>query len=229
MPEPQTADKPRFKVTYEAGLPTLVALVISLASLFWQVFNYLQGPSIRLIAPDQLMIGSSERVGFINRDGASYAHFILRMSYVNDGAAGYNATIRRERIKVKVGSSSDFEHRWHRFVTYDSSGSNVKVDKVSDAQPRPLVAGSSESHVTLFQPWPKTCPPADKECDPLESYLTWEDFLELFQRQRTIEIELVSEIYGQRRPASAACRIEMSERAFAEMKEQGWLAPVCNN
>jgi hypothetical protein len=222
--------KPRFAITYEVGILTLITFVLSVISLGWQILNYLQGAKIKLIPPDQILIGSSERVDFPSRDGGSYVHFIIRMSYVNEGATGYNATTRRERIKIRLDGHPEIEQRWYRFVTFDASGpsgAGLKVEKSSDARPLPIMAGNSESHATLFQPWPKQCPLSSGKCDSRDSYLGWDAFLELFRHKRVLEVEIMAEAYGQMESVSAKCRIEMPEQSFLAMKERGWGSPVC--
>lgn len=222
--------KPRFKVTYEASVFALVTFAISMVSLGWQVVNYLQGAKIRIIPPDQIVIGSSKSVDFASRDQGQYVHFIVRMSYVNEGATGFNATMRRERIIVKLDGYPPFEQRWYRFVVHDvtgPTGSDLKVDKVSDARAFPVVAGNAETHATVFQPWPRLCEPGVLNCDPRESYLPWDKFLDLFAAKRTMEIEVLSEAFGQSKSSSSKCRIEMDENSFAAMKRNGWGSPIC--
>jgi hypothetical protein len=228
--EEADAKKSRFTITYEASLLTLITFVISIASLGWQLFNYFQGAQIRLISPDQIVIGSSEKVDFHSRDQGSYAHFIVRMSYVNAGATGYNATIRGERIKVTIDGAPVFEHRWYRFVAHDAqgpAGADLKVDKVSDARAFPIMAGNAESHATLFQPWPKQCAQDAKNCDRRESYLTWTKFLDLLKAKLTLDVEIISEAFGRSAPVHSRCKIEMDQGSFEAMQKNGWGSPVC--
>jgi hypothetical protein len=140
------------KISYEANILTLITLVMSVGSLAWQTVNYLKGAETRLIPPEQVVIADSGAAKFPNRDGGPYVHFIARMSYVNAGAAGYNATIRAERVRVTV-SGRQFEQNWFRYVHSDADSTEATklvVDKVSEARPLPLTAGSAESHETLF-------------------------------------------------------------------------------
>ena len=218
------------EINYETSLLTLITFLISIASLAWQIINYFEGPQVKLIATDQITIGSSESVNFPNRDGGPFVHFIAQMSYVNAAAASYNATIRTERVRIKVEGQKVFEYQWFRFVTSDAagpSGANLVVEKKSDAHPFPLVAGSSESHETLFQPWQKACTPAVPGCNWDENYIDWNTFIDWFGKKHVVEFEFVADIYGVKNPVSAKCTVTMSEKRFVEFKARKWASPIC--
>lgn len=217
------------KVSYETSLLTLITFLISIASLVWQIVNYFEGPQVRLIAADQITIGSSGAVKFPNRDGGPFVHFIAQMSYVNSASSGYNATIRVERIRITIGGQKPFEYRWYRFVSRDADGadgSQLVVNKISEAHPFPVTAGSSQSRETLFQPWQKDCAATDNSCQWDENYIDWTAFIDRFGKTRTAEFEFIAEIYGQK-PTSATCIVTMSEERFADLKSRKWGSPVC--
>jgi hypothetical protein len=218
-----------FEISYETSLLTLITFAISVVTLAWQIINFLEGPQVKLIAPDQITIGSSERVKFPSRDGGPYVHFIARLSYVNSAAAGYNATIRAERVRVKVEGQQVFEYRWFRFVTSDAAGSqgnDLEVSKVSDAQPFPLAAASSQSHETLFQPW--QCSAKDARCKTGDdNYIDWKTFVEWFAKKHVVEFEFLTDIYGRETPVSAKCTVTMPDERFAAFAARQWASPVC--
>jgi hypothetical protein len=231
--EPSIAEggktKSYLKISYEANILTLITLVMSVGSLAWQTVNYLKGAETRLIPPEQVVIADSGAAKFPNRDGGPYVHFIARMSYVNTGAAGYNATIRAERVRVTV-SGRQFEQNWFRYVHSDADSTEATklvVDKVSEARPLPLTAGSAESHETLFQPWEKECPSSLPQCDRRENYIDWKTFLEWFTSSRKLELEFLADIYGRPEPILAKCQIEMEPEHVANLKARGWASPVC--
>jgi hypothetical protein len=218
------------KITYDTSLLTLITFAISIATLTWQIINYFEGPQVRLIAPDQITIGSSERVNFPIRDGGPYVHFVARLSYVNAAAASYNATVRAERVRVTVEGKPAFEYRWFRFVTSDAAGSqgtDLVVDKASDAHPFALAAGSSESHETLFQPWQKACAAAAADCKTDDNYIDWKTFVEWFGNQHVVEFEFLTDIYGQVDPVSAKCTVRMSDERFQNLAARKWGSPFC--
>jgi hypothetical protein len=219
------------KISYEIDVITLVTFVISITSLGWQISNYMKGADVMLIAPDQITISSSERAEFPLRSGGPYVHFIIRMSYVNKGAVGYNATVKTERLRFTIGRGTPFEHRWYRFVTHDAAGPDgwqLKVDKKSDASPFPITAGVSESHETLFQPWARKCADLVPHCSTRENYLTWDSFIKLLAANAnyTIELEILADLYDRPEPISVKCRVKVEK--FDDLKTHGWGSPVCS-
>jgi hypothetical protein len=208
----------------------LIALLISLGTLSWQIGNYLAGPEVELFAPDQVVIASSAVAGFPNREGGPYAHIFGRMSYVNAGAAGYNATVRRESALISIPGRAPFEQRWYRFVSADATGTdgnNLTVEKLADAGPFPLPAGSSTTHLTLFQPWPHRCASRDAACDQRQNYVTWDKFLELTKDQREFDIQFVAETYDAEPRVVAKCKVKLSERSYAGLMSRSWASPAC--
>lgn len=219
-----------FKIDYEVGVITLVTFVMSAASLGWQIFNYFQGAEVRLVPPDQIVLGSNEGLDIRSRDAGSYAHFIVRMSYVNEGAAGYNAAILREKVRITFEGHPPFEHQWYQFVTHDLSSTDrnkIKVDKESDARPFPLPAGTSESHATLFQPWPKDCSPFAPPCNARDNYVIWQAFVDLLKDKRAFEVQIVADTINKKNAVMAKCKINMSNQALDNLVTAGWASPVC--
>ena len=146
----KTAAKSGFKISYEASILTLITFAISITSLGWQTVNYFAGAKVRLIPPDQITIGSSPTVTYPPRDGGPFVHFIARMGYVNEASAGYNATVRAERVRVRAAGQRAFESRWYFFVISDAVGAKndeLQVKKEKSAQPFPLAECFWSSHV----------------------------------------------------------------------------------
>ena len=174
-----------------------------------------------MIEPAQITIGSSKEVQFPLRASGRgpYVHFIVRMSYVNKGAVGYNGTVKFERLRVKVADGIRFEYRWFRFVTIDSGGSDgweLKVDKVRDAAPFPITAGTAVSQETLFQPWPRNCKGSSAPCSERDYYVTWESFIQSLaaSTHRVIEFEAVVELYELDKPIFTKCFVKIDDLDF---------------
>jgi hypothetical protein len=230
MCDQQGAERHHITIDRKVNILALIALAISVATLIWQVKSYLAGPEVALFAPDQIVIASSKVAGFPSREGGPYAHILGRMSYVNAGAAGYNATVRRESAIVSIPGSAPFEQRWYRFVTADATGTEgdeLKVEKLSDAGPFPLAAGSSTTHLTFFQPWPHRCVGKDAICDPRQNYITWAKFVELTKDQREFDVQFIAETYDAEPRVVASCRVKLSERSYAGLVSRSWASPAC--
>ncbi len=211
-------------------LTSIISLITSVTALGWQIINYMAGPDVMLIAPDQITVGSSEQVNFPLRGGGPYVHFIAQMSYVNKGAIGYNATVKSERVRVKIANMAPFEHRWFRFVSSDSGGPDgwkLQATKVRDAVPFPITAGTASSQETLFQPWPKNCSGAVSKCWEKQNYVTWDSFIQSLAASpdHIIEFEILADLYERAEPISIKCTVKIDN--LDELREHRWKSPVC--
>jgi hypothetical protein len=218
----------KFKITYDASLLTLITFGISMVTLTWQIFNYFEGAQVKMIAPDQVTIGSSDAMKVHNRDGGPYVHFIARLSYVNQASSGYNATVRLERVRVTLKGHEAFEQQWYDFTVSDADGDQLTFDKRVASNPFPLAAGSSESHETIFQPWPRNCQAGQPACKADDYYIDWSKFLDLFKADRVADFEFQAYVYGRSEPVTARCRVALSERQYQNMAARGWVSPVCS-
>jgi len=219
-----------FKISYKADVLTLITFLMSLAALLWQTINYFQGAAVKLFAPDEIVIAASDKTDFPNREGGPYVHLLARMSYVNEGSVGYNATIKRERIQVSIPDVLNFEQYWFRFVSADAAGpdgTNLTVLKISDFRPFGLAAGSSESHLTLFQPWPINCGTADKDCKWDRNYVSWDTFSKLVKPAQRVKIRLLADEFGPAVPVVVDCTVILNDLNYSNLRLRRWDAPVC--
>jgi hypothetical protein len=235
MSDTRSAPPPRsrifpLKISYKADILTLITFLMSFTALLWQVVNYFQGAAVKLLAPDEIVIAASDKADFPNRDGGPYVHFLARMSYVNEGSVGYNATIKRERIEVSVAGVFQFEQYWFRFVSADATGpdgTTLVVSKISDFRPFGLSSGSSESHLTLFQPWPKTCGAKEKDCKWDVNYVSWDTFSNAVKPSQQIKVRLFADKFGTATPAAVECMVRLSDQSYSNIQQRRWDAPVC--
>ena len=218
------------KINYKADILTVITFLMSFAALLWQVVNYLQGAAVRVFAPDQIIIAASDKVDFPNREGGPYVHFLARMSYVNEGSVGYNATIRRERIEISIADVLQLEQYWYRFVSSDATGpqgTTLVVSKISDFHPFGLQAGSAESHLTLFQPWPKKCAVTEKNCKWDVNYMSWENFFKLVKPGQKVKVRLLADEFVTASPVTAECTATLNSQSYSNLEERRWDSPVC--
>jgi hypothetical protein len=220
----------RGRIDYSVNILAAVSLVLSLGAIVWQVADYFRGAELRLILPDQIVIARSDEAGYPNRGGGpAYVHIFGRMSYVNEGAVGYNATIRRERINIHVGTET-VEHWWYQTVSADAKGvdgGTLLISKRVDARPFPVPARNSVSHLVLFQPWPNACPINSSSCTAQSSFLDWKRFLELLENGRKMKVTFFADVFEKSKPLTLTCRVEMSVESYTRLKERGWGSPVC--
>lgn len=213
-----------------AEVGTVLSALAGAVALVWHFVNWLKGPDVVLVKPEQVILARSDKVDFPRRGGGPYVHVVAPVSYTNAGAAGYNAVVSRETIEVEFGEGNVFEHRWYRFVTSDAGGAHGEeliVTKLSDVQQFPLQAGSARSHETLFQPWPTQCPEDETECDPRSNYVHWNKFMEALSRSPQVVIRMESRVYGQESSARATCKVSISESQYADLRARKWISPIC--
>jgi hypothetical protein len=230
MAKPARDARSGFAITYETSLLTLITFTISIATLVWQIVNYLEGPQVKLITPAQITIAPSGLVQFPNRDGGPFVHFIADMGYVNEASAGYNATIRTERLRITVAGAPTFEYAWYYTVVSDAGGPqglSLVVTKKAPSHPLPLPAGSSQSHETLFQPWLKDCSAVAAPCKPDDNYVDWKTFVGWFQKTGVINFEFMLDVFGRDEPLSEKCTVRMSPAELAIFVQRGWGSPFC--
>ena len=213
------------------GIAALIPITLGVLAFIWNVYNYLQGADVKLLPPDQMTIGSSASVNFPLRGKGPYVHFISTMGYVNAGAAGYSSVVRRERIRVQVDGGKFFEHWWYHFVTSDSGGpkgDELKVNKKEDARPFPIMAGSSQSHETLFQPWPYKCEDAEKKCNARKNYVEWKNFVDGLHDGSKIKIILLADLFDETEPVEAECNLRITKPNIDAMNDRKWVSLPCN-
>ena len=218
-------------VKREIDVISLSALLLSIAAIVWQAVTFFTGAQLQLVAHDQIVILRSDVAKFEGADGP-FMHIIARMGYVNKASAGYSTVVQRERLVISIGQRS-FEHQWYKFVTADTGSlpTELVVTKKTDTLPFVVAAQGSESHATLFQPWPKTCPAGQKDCKQDEAYLKWSEFLAMLaalkDSERYITLKFLVDEYGRSSTHEQQCRIRISNPALQRLEKQGWTSPRC--
>ena len=102
------------RVDRKTEIIALVAFVLSVSGVLWQVFNYTRGAVVRLFPTDQIVMTAANKIGRNYSGQDNLVALIANMTYVNDGDVGHNAIIRREYIALSFGGR-DVEHRWYEF------------------------------------------------------------------------------------------------------------------
>lgn len=225
------AERAGWTATKVASWVGLVLSLVGVAAFIWHVADAIRGSNVKLLPPEELVISHSDEVGFPRRGpGGPYAHFIVRFSYTNEAAPGYNAVIRREKIIFGFTKKTKYYHVWYEFISSDAGGPKGKIliaARQSAAKPFFVPARSAETHETLFQPWPKQCPSSTKRCDPRHNYLPWDEFLSLIKKHGQIIVSLIANVYGKNDPVTAKCTTSISKYFFKKLRDRRWIALDC--
>jgi hypothetical protein len=205
-------------------LLALAALLISITTLSIQLSAWLKGPNLKLLPPDQVFIWKQASYS----DNVPRALFGATLIYVNSGEKGYAAIIRREAIHVAI-AGRDFEQGWDKFATFAAA----KPADGKPAIPFSVDGGATDTHQTMFIPWPRHCPqPANGPCDVQENHIKWTDFIDELHRlakagQKEFEFKFTTEMMDSK-SISASCKIAIDEPTVAAIDQsQFYYAPTC--
>ena len=219
---PENLDKEQdesFRLDKKIGPLSVIALIVALASSFWQVIGYLQGPKVDFILPELVEVRAS-------RDGWTTVN--AQMSYVNTGRADYSAIVQQELVRVQVrrrGAAGQVPRRielyWQSFITTDYAGKN-ELRTNEDAHPFVAPGASAASHQTSFFPRTIYC----KGCNQYANYIKWDDFLQETLHGDGLEVEFVAKIFNGK-TLMKKCVIPLDDRMRAFMKTNRWYSRVC--
>jgi hypothetical protein len=150
---------------------------------------------------------------------------IARLAYVNTGQPGYNGTLRRETVRLRL-DTQDYEWVWYHFLSTDAKGTELQhVDK-GEAKPLPVTAGSSKSHETEFIPRRVRCQPNQTGCDTNANFLAKEQLLVALEKQGQLRFTFITEVYGER-SVTATCTSDVDAGLRLALKEYDWAAVSC--
>jgi hypothetical protein len=148
----------------------VVALLLSSIAVGSQLVAWLQGPSVKLIPPERVVLYRQT-----SPDGTAIVRIGAPVSYANVASQSYGALILKETATVSVGSLKS-EQEWNAFGTIDGSGGVISVRYTDIALPVALPGQTSVSHITLFTPLRKRCAASERACKPTENYVSPEQF-----------------------------------------------------
>jgi hypothetical protein len=205
----------------------LVAFMLSVSGILWQVINYTRGAVVRLFPTEQMVITSANALGRNYPGQDNLLALIATMSYVNDGETGQNAIIRREYISMSLGQR-EIEHRWYQFGSTDEVNGALKFERSSEARPFPAAAASATSHETLFTAWEIDCTQAAQPCDPARNFVKWNDFISAIKVNPRITFTTRAEIYPSKK-VSASCVVQLRDYEVEILEGVQWLAATCTD
>jgi hypothetical protein len=214
------------RVGRKTEIIALVAFVLSVSGVLWQVFNFTRGAVVQLFPSDQIVVTAVNRIGRNYSGQDNLLALIASMSYANDGEVGHNAIIRREYISLSFGGRQ-VEHRWYEFGSSDVQEANVFFKRESDARPFPVIAGSAASHETLFTAWEVDCDGKENNCDPATNFVKWDEFLTAVKANNRLLVTTKASIYP-KRIVTASCEVRLRKWEIEILEKEQWLAATCN-
>jgi hypothetical protein len=206
----------------------LVAFVLSVSGVLWQVFNYTRGAVVELFPTDQIVITATDKLGRNYKGQDNLVALTATMAYVNGGDVGHNAIIRREYIAFSFGSREVVEHRWYEFGSSDVQDGNFSFKREGEARPFPVNAGSAASHETLFAAWEIDCEHEPKGCYPGKYFIKWDDFLNAVRATNRISITTRAEVYPSK-IVRASCEVRLRDWEVKILENEQWLSATCTD
>lgn len=232
LPQPILSAEPelmwRFfglRVGRKTEVIALVAFVLSVSGVLWQVFNFARGPVVQLFPPDLVVFTSSNKLGRNYTDQENFLLVIATMAYTNEGDVGHNATIRREYAEISFGNRT-VQHRWYEFGSSDIKDKQLDFTRDSEARPFPLNAGSATSHETLFTAWAVSCEDADTKCNPRSNFANWDEFMRAVKSNGKVLITIRA-LTAASKIATASCEVKLRAWETDLLEREQWVTVPC--
>jgi hypothetical protein len=214
------------RVGRKTEIIALVAFVLSVGGVLWQVLNFARGAVVQIFPSDQVVLTTVNKLGRNYPGQDNLLALIANMAYSNEGDVGHNAIIRREFITLSF-AGHEVEHRWYEFGSSDQKDGAVNFDRKSEARPFPVNAGSAESHETLFTAWEVECADTDKNCNSAKNFIKWESFLEAVKSNGRIVVTTKANVYPTR-TVTASCEVRLRPWEITILEAEQWLSATCN-
>jgi hypothetical protein len=196
------------KIERSIDVIAVLGFLLALITATVQLTAYLKGANLILLPTDQVLIQC-------DHDSGDYVRFVARMSYFNKGSPGYSSVIQRETLRYRL-KGKIHEQVWQMFATFDYGKSGLEIVDKESAHPDVVDGGSGLSHETYFAPHP----------DVVGSFVKWDEFLGDLKKSSELELELVSQIYGDE-PRVMRCKIKITPGLLLALETRLMSAPPC--
>ena len=202
---------------------TLLAFLLALSTAGYQACIFFRGAQISLIPPEQVLLNfvKTDDPG----DNRKFLNIVARMAYVNSAQQGYDAVLRKESVEF-VLDGVKYIQRWHseqKITDLDNNGV-LEIEHVDEARPRPINGGSALSREVVFAPFPEWCA---NDCDRDKNFLFKSDALPKILKQESITFIFSYELFGESKPESAQCVVDIDNRVKDDLKKRDWTSPLC--
>lgn len=201
-------------VRRETDVLALTAFLLSFAALLYQARDFLRGSEMRLFPPEQILIV---------RNGQYQTPYIsATLAYVNQGAAGYGALVRGEKVRFSIGGK-DYEQQWQQFVTFDVNKNNELIPgSPQDAAPFLIPGAGAASHNTLFAP--RTI---RDRAQRFRNFVNWDAFLDALAKEEQLTMEFRAVVAGEEEELTQRVVIDVSPDLIKTLRTAGFAAPSC--
>jgi hypothetical protein len=209
-------------VKREANVLSLVAFLMSMASLSLQGWDYLRGPVVSMTA--------GERVNLFRLDDPSamsppFLAINARMNYVNTGAMGRDAIIESERVRFALDGGLWIEYRWLHFEMLVPTVGGGFERKVKDGAHAFVAPGAgAASHQTTFVGFPEAPDPADVQA--VSTVMTWDSLMAQLETGAGMALRFVAADAAGKEHAYA-CDVLLNDSVLNALRRDGWATALC--
>ena len=193
----------------------LVALVLALANIGYQIWESRVGAKVTLIPPAQVEVRADAR-------GYTVVH--APMSYSN--AARARGSVRSEVVTLRLADGVEpIDLHWEAFIVTDHN-QEIAIENVGNAQAFDVEGGGSTSHETAFYPrYDVHCEQCTQD-ERYRNFLRWEDFVAVAEETDSIDLRFAAVQVGGE-PLVVECRLPLDGRMREYMKSARILTRSC--
>jgi hypothetical protein len=211
-------------VVRRTDLLAATAFILSLSTIFYQLWLFVRGANPVMYPPDTLYVFFDKYA-----NGVTATRVAGQLSFTNSGDVGHNAIIRDVAATVKVGARS-IEENWLSFAMPKRQGTELEFDIKETAHPVVVNGGGASSYMVTFSPRVKDCAvtsPTGATCDQAADFVSDVDFLNLLSQQKTMTITFTAAVFDMRRPLKVECSTSVTEDMVLTLAKNDWYAARC--
>ncbi len=206
----------KLEISTKTDILALTAFILSVTGMLYQFSIFLRGDDIRFFTPQKITIIAEKLPNFV---GDEFIKITADMSYVNQGRAGYNGIVIKERVTIMF-DDENISYQWLNFETYTLVDSKLKNHFFNDANPFVVNGGSGVSHVTSFVP-------KGVDDNDTTNYISWGEFTEVILDEiDRINFTFATDIYDHS-AEYASCYIQLNDHLKESLKKNKWMAAEC--
>lgn len=211
-----------FEVDKKINIISAIALIVSLASIGWQIKGYLKGAQMQFVEPEQVTFFVQPE-----KNGGKHIEVVTDFTFLNTGDAGYSGIIKGEMVRLKVGGK-DCELRWQNFGKW--AGDSFHNDSEVPAHAFAVPGGQPVSYEVDFAPreiWSNQLTAGqDIWGNWIDEDVFIQDLNDMLKNKKKLEVECVAELYSGKE-ISAVVEINVDQGFIDAITKKGWSAPAC--
>ena len=203
----------------KADFASLLAVVVSTAALITQVYWFLLGPEVAMIAPQQVFMNVMER---------DRVRFVVPVTFRNQAVKQYSEVITDINLTMELPNSDlpKTMFRWRSYVEFRPLNGKNPIIFTDIRHPIFVPGASSVSNEAEFTQEVEQCVREDCEEDE-RTILIWDEFEDAVEQAEIMVLTVVATGLEEAR-YQTTCTVTI-DREFVDLIKQyrPWHAPPC--